>query len=609
MRRELIHILLMMLVAVLLPAACVTGDDGYPEEDGATYLTVYVYNANQPATTRADVSYVSATDAESKVHTLQMWIFEHGGDSDGQLVAYHETETSAMSATNTSEQYQLLVSEDFATRKPDVDVYVVANAATYSSETLTNTTTRAQLDAALLSGFGTTALVQSVPTTGLPMSGVLKGLHILGDKPTLMVGKPGTTTTAEATAQNMASVQLVRAVSKLRFVFCYPSDMPGVEISAITLDREVIPSEEYLFLEGDYNEALNGTDTYKLHVNSTAGYAPATATPLISAAVQSTTAYKTIATYDDTRESPTDYAYSTTKTYSPNYEAYVDGLISDGKLTQMGLTYLRESDRQLSGTISWKRQNDDRTWPATPTVSHFTMLLPGDFSRNHTWTVYAYFTSTGLYVKPIAMPWQWGGEMTIMSKTTVQLNINNTFNLYGNEQHFNYLMYSPDEDGNGTPDYNNWENNYCAIAYGYDGSRPRFAPWLELRTTSMEMLRLETDNTEFGFVLYDSEEGTYSSVLDELEIPAGKNVLTHFYVVPKENLNLSNPPNRIVNVMLIEQVTTFADNTMPEVSVNRLPWNSELPGAESHETAQFYWVTANEYSQNVEGTVETLRKQ
>lgn len=607
MRSELIHIILMML-AVLLPAGCVTSDYPYPGDgdDGATYLTVYVYCAGHPATTRADVAYVSAAEAENAVYTLKLWIFEHGGDSDGQLVAYHETEASALSSSNASEQYQLLVSDDFANRKPDVDVYVVANAAT--TTTLTTTTTRAELDAALLNGFGTSPLVQSVPATGLPMSGVLKGLHILGDKPTLMVGKPGTATTAEAIAQNMATVQLVRAVSRLRFVFCYPSDLSGVEITGITLNREVIPSEEYLFLEGDYNEALNGTDTYKLHVNSTAGYTPSAAVPLLASAVQSTTTNQRIATYDDTQVSPTEYAYSATKTYATTYDDYVDGLIRQGKLTQMALTYLRESDRQLSGTISWKRQNDDGTWPVTPTVSRFSMLLPGDFSRNHTWTVYAYFTSTGLYVKPVAMPWQWGGELTFMSRTTVQLTIDNTFNIYGDEQHFNYLMYSPDKDNDGQPDYSDWDDNYCAIAYGYDGSRPRFAPWLELRTTSMELLHLETDNTEFGFVLYDSEEGTYSSVLDELEIPAGKNVLTHFYVVPKENLNLSNPPNRFVNVMLIEQVTSFADPDMPEVSVNRLPWNSELPGAESHETAQFYWVTATEYSQNVDGTAETLTK-
>ena len=272
------------------------------------------------------------------------------------------------------------------------------------------------------------------------------------------------------------------------------------------------------------------------------------------------------------------------------------------------LTYLRETDKPLEITFYYRLRADENKIHKTT----FTMAAPNDFARNHIWTVYAYFKGGGLYVVPQVMPWQWGGELEFFSKTTVQLTIDNTYNLYedgGEEKHFNYLMYSPDEDNDGNPDYNNWDNNYCAVAYGFDGSRPTYSPWLVLRSTSMNMLQLQTDNTEFGFVLVNTEDETFSNILDVIEIPAGKDVTTNFYVVPKEQLNLSNPPNRFVNVMLIERTASFSDNDVPEISVNRLPWNSKLPGAESHETAQFYWVTATDYSQNMSGTTETLQKQ
>ena len=76
-------------------------------------------------------------------------------------------------------------------------------------------------------------------------------------------------------------------------------------------------------------------------------------------------------------------------------------------------------------------------------------------------------------------------------------------------------------------------------------------------------------------------------------------------MVPKGDFNLANPPSRFVNVTLIERSAMGSD----EISIHRLPWNSILPGAESHETAQFYYVTGTEYQQNIDGTASTLKKQ
>jgi hypothetical protein len=66
-----------------------------------------------------------------------------------------------------------------------------------------------------------------------------------------------------------------------------------------------------------------------------------------------------------------------------------------------GPIYLRESDKQLRGTITYTIGEGT---PEPQTVD-FAMQQAGDFSRNHTWIVYAYYAGSGnlqvqsLYVK------------------------------------------------------------------------------------------------------------------------------------------------------------------------------------------------------------------
>ena len=61
--------------------------------------------------------------------------------------------------------------------------------------------------------------------------------------------------------------------------------------------------------------------------------------------------------------------------------------------------YLRESDKQLAGTITYQ------IGEAEPKTVDFAMQQAGDFRRNHTWIVYAYYAGAGklqvqsLYVK------------------------------------------------------------------------------------------------------------------------------------------------------------------------------------------------------------------
>ena len=64
-----------------------------------------------------------------------------------------------------------------------------------------------------------------------------------------------------------------------------------------------------------------------------------------------------------------------------------------------GPIYLRESDKQLKGTITYTIGTGD------PQTTDFAMQQAGDFMRNHTWIVYAYYAGSGnlqvesIYVK------------------------------------------------------------------------------------------------------------------------------------------------------------------------------------------------------------------
>ena len=208
--------------------------------------------------------------------------------------------------------------------------------------------------------FGLGNLVTSVPDEGLPMAGKLALQPVVGDAPALRVGSMSAVST----------VQLTRAVSKLRFVFAKTTGQPTVSITSIKMNAEMIPDVEYLFktpASMSYN-----TSAASLLQNPIADIAP---------------------TAD-----PTQYLY-----FDQEAQAYED-LINGANLTVRGPIYLRESDKQLSGTISYKIDG------GTEQTADFQMQQAGDFLRNHTWIIYAYYAGSGrlqvqsLYVK------DWSGK-------------------------------------------------------------------------------------------------------------------------------------------------------------------------------------------------------
>ena len=355
-----------LMFIVLLLAAC--SKDGESPEETPPVINIYVYSPNNPTVTRGDVGNVDPINNdlnESLITSLQIWVFKHGTE---ELVSYYQPETVRNLNEDKGVTYQLIVSDDFskADPKPNVDVYVVANAASCGLSSLGKSTTRTALEDAKIGSayFGLSPLTDKVPEAGLPMSGVLRDVAVTGMAPVFKI----------------SSVTLTRTVSKLRFIFSR-DDGNTVKITSIKLgaiaDSEntlfQIPTEEYIFLKADHS-LYNIGSTYE-----------AGGTELLP---------------DDSplredinwNEDPLKYAYQSGQN-AQDYEDLIALGLSEDKLSGVGPYYLRESDKKLSGVITYQKGNAEETMKAT-----FEMKAAGDFSRNHTWIIYAYYGVDGMQV-------------------------------------------------------------------------------------------------------------------------------------------------------------------------------------------------------------------
>lgn len=364
-------VVLCLLLTLLLPACSFSPHDDCEDEAAQTKLSIYVYAPEHPLMTRANEGNTDATEAEARVNSLQVWVFEH---ATGSLVAYYSPASTESLNGGDGETYQVGVSDDFAERRPHVDVYVVANVTTTSSgQQFDELTTRDELDAAVLTGsyygLGAGMLTTAVPEGGLPMTGVLKDQPVTGERPVLRIGE---------SYADMATVKLVRAVSKLRFVFCRVSgdDTSSLHIDGITLNANQMPESEYLFLAGPYTGRNTRIGSY---MTSAAALLPEAITRV----------------GDDI--DPTEYIFREGIESPQEYEERIDAAVSAGKLSAVGAYYLRESDKQLEGRISYSVAG------AAKPDAVYRMADAGDFSRNHTWLVYAYYGSSMLELNVVSV--------------------------------------------------------------------------------------------------------------------------------------------------------------------------------------------------------------
>lgn len=376
-----IKIIGMMLIVLL--TACSRDGESQEEEKQPAFISVYVYAPEQPMVTRADVGDVAPIDniiSEKTITNLQIWVFETGTNT---LVSYYSPESVYNLNNGDGATYQLGLEDSFtqAETKPNVDVYVVANAASCGFS-FDKTTTRTALEGAMIQiqevenvttdYFGLTTLTDKVPTVGLPMSGVLRNVEVTGAAPVFKI----------------PTVKLMRAVSKLRFIFSNGTDKT-IKIKSIKLNGNMIPTQEYLFLEsGDNALAYHLGASYE--TEETEFVSDAFSTELKEA-------LNNIAKNED----PIDYVYQSGQDAQEYEDLIADG-VGKGELTQVGPYYLRESDRILKGKITYDVINGE-TVEKENASAVFEMAEKGDFSRNHTWIVYAYYGVSRLEVVTVAV--------------------------------------------------------------------------------------------------------------------------------------------------------------------------------------------------------------
>ena len=381
----------LMLLLLSLFASCSSGKDD-DESEGTqqepTVLQIYVFSPSKPIVTRANTGPVDAAyEKESKISSLHIWVYPHANDANyNSDVALGCITLSPDEITNFQNsgagRYTMVVTDDFANDPVNVDVYVLANVSggEYGlPTTLDENTKKSELQDAMIQknsdsddpfGVSTITTKDDLSDNGLPMSGVLIDQPVVGNPPILRIG----------TAQQVATARLTRAVSKMRFVFCKASDMENeVNITGVTLAAAQIPNQEHLFLKQAYNGRT-------CNIPDVASYNDA-AFSLPNMNID----YGGLPPVDD----PSKYSYNVQE--GQDYEDLINTGInaSPKELVEKGPFYFRESNKQLTGTIYYTLKSGTTTEDKYTT---FTMSAPGDFSRNHTWIVYASYSASLLDV-------------------------------------------------------------------------------------------------------------------------------------------------------------------------------------------------------------------
>lgn len=357
-------------------SACSSGDDeanNGNQTKAPTKLYVYLYTPQTESSTRAYDGDVNPIAYENSIYKLQIWVFTH--DSHKLIGYYAPEESPGLSAANPYELIQLTIDETYAETeagsREHVDVYVAANISNSNCNVeLDEKMTQAQLEAALMQKttadpFGVTSPVSVVPTNvGLPMTGVLRDQPVTGTAPVLRLNDGN---------DGIATVLLIRTISKIRFAFSRQTGSETLRINSIKLNGSMIPMAEYLFMS-----AGAPYDRHTCHIKTESGYD--TKSPeLLSEALED------VAVNDN----PVQYAW--TEEQAP---IYYERLLDDApasNLTQR-LYYLRESDQMLQGEIKYKIGNEEEK------TATFKMVDVGGFSRNHVWTVYVYTAQARIQV-------------------------------------------------------------------------------------------------------------------------------------------------------------------------------------------------------------------
>ena len=365
------------LLLTLILTSCMS--DGYTDTAAGksdTYINLNVSTptaqarANAPAnpagtsgTLRQDETNPSP-DTEEKITSIRVWAFKSDSEKETATPIGFKSETNL--SVQGSHNVSMMITRKNAKNLDKIDLYILLNA---ESEGVLDgkdciKMTRADLENLVIKNqFGIakgTAQTIEVPQAGLPISRVIKELDVTNN----------IKDNATDAAQHSIHIPLIRAVSKLHFFFTRKNvkdkdkNTEGVEVTKIEVNENVIPTQSSVFPTAttDANketEGLTGDLTSLSYLSQKMTFG--------------SVATKDIGPVSD----PTSYIRKPGQTA----EAYITQL--RGVTTECHLSYLRETDKELTGTIYFKLNKSGAKKQATFRISNA--------YRNHEMVVYGYF--------------------------------------------------------------------------------------------------------------------------------------------------------------------------------------------------------------------------
>lgn len=300
-------------------------------------------------------------DTEEKITSIRVWAFRSGSDRATATPIGFKSETNL--TAQGSHKVSMMITRKNAENLGKIDLYILLNAESEGVLDGRNCIkmTRADLENLVIKNhFGITAegtaQTTEVPQAGLPISRVIKELDVTDN----------IKDNATDAALHSINIPLIRAVSKLHFFFTRKNvkDTEGVEVTRIEVNENVIPTQSSVFPTAttDANketEGLTGDLTSLTYLSQKMTFG--------------SVATENIRPVPD----PTSYIRKPDQTA----DAYITQL--SGVTTECHLSYLRETDKDLTGTIYYKLDKSGAE-KQTP------FSIPKAY-RNHEMVVYGYF--------------------------------------------------------------------------------------------------------------------------------------------------------------------------------------------------------------------------
>ena len=369
------------LLLTLILTSCMS--DGYTDTAAGksdTYINLNVSTptaqarANAPAKPAGtsgklglEETYPSP-DTEEKITSIRVWAFKSDTDRATATPIGFKSETNL--TAQGSHKVSMMITRKNAKNLDKIDLYILLNA---ESEGVLDgkdciKMTRADLENLVIKDhFGIaegTAQTTEVPQAGLPISRVIKELDVTNN----------IKDNATDAALHSINIPLIRAVSKLHFFFTRKKvkdkdkNTEGVVVTKIEVNENVIPTQSSVFPTAttDANketEGLTGDLTSLSYLSRKIKFG--------------SVATENIRPVPD----PTSYIRKPRQTA----EDYITQL--RGVTTECHLSYLRETDKELTGTIYYKLNKSGAVKQTPFSISKA--------NRNHEMVVYGYFLGDG----------------------------------------------------------------------------------------------------------------------------------------------------------------------------------------------------------------------